>query len=344
VRIAVVGLGAVGLRVGQQLLDSPQAERVTLIGQRPPRDGSVEAVFDDDRVDVRGADRSRPGEGLDDHDVVVLAAPGDLWPWASAALAVGAHVVAVVDDPPVIRSLLALEAEARERRRVVAVGAAMAPGLSCLITALLAQGLDVVAEIHVASFGTGGPECARRHHRALSQVALDWRHGAWRRHAGGSGRELVWFPEPVGGADCYRAALADPLLLAPAFPDVRRVSARVAATRRDRMSAWMPMLRPPHPEGTLGAVRTEVRGWRDGRPEDRIGGAVSRPAVAAAAVAAQCAEWAAAGRLSVPGAGSLARLVPEPGAFLGELVGRGVHTSVFEGASAMELAEPAADA
>jgi saccharopine dehydrogenase-like NADP-dependent oxidoreductase len=341
-RIAVVGLGAVGLRVGQQLLDSPQAERVTLVGRRSPREGSVGALFEDDRVDFQAADRSRPGEGLDGHDSVVLAAPGDVRPWAAAALASGAHVVAAVDDPPRIRSLLALEAEARERRRVVAVGACMAPGLSCLITALLARGLDVVSEVHVASFGTGGPACARRHHRALSQVALDWRHGAWRRHAGGSGRALVWFPEPVGGADCYRAALADPLLLVPAFPGVRRVSARVAATRRDRMSAWMPMLRPPHPEGTVGGVWTEVRGWRDGRPEDRIGGAITRPAAAAAAVAAQCAQWAAAGRMSRPGAGGLARLVPEPGAFLSELSGQGVRASLFEGAAAMEWAGPAA--
>ena len=26
---------------------------------------------------------------------------------------------------------------------------------------------------------------------------------------GGTGRELCWFPDPIGGRDCYRAALAD---------------------------------------------------------------------------------------------------------------------------------------
>ena len=30
--------------------------------------------------------------------------------------------------------------------------------------------------------------------------------------AGGSGRELCWFPDPIGAVDCYRPALPDPLL------------------------------------------------------------------------------------------------------------------------------------
>ena len=89
----------------------------------------------------------------------------------------------------------------------------MAPGLSCVLAAHLRNHLDRVDEVHVASVGTGGPACARRHHAALTAAAVDWEEGEWRRRRGGSGRELVWFPEPVGGADCYRAGLADPLLV-----------------------------------------------------------------------------------------------------------------------------------
>ena len=64
------------------------------------------------------------------------------------------------------------------------------------------------------------------------------------------------------------------------------MSARLSATRRDRITARLPMLRPPHPEGTLGAVRVEVRGDRDGAREIEVLGAIDRPAVAAGAVAA----------------------------------------------------------
>ena len=90
------------------------------------------------------------------------------------------------------------------------------------------------------------------------------------------------------------------------------------------------MLRPPHPEGTLGAVRVEVRGRRDNAWDERILGVVDRPAVAAASVAAVAAEWAVESRLRHVGAAGLASLV-EPVPFLASLAERGVRAAAFEG-------------
>src|SRR5207249_5996156 len=129
--------------------------------------------------------------------------------------------------------------------------------------------------------GTGGPACARAHHRALAGAAIDWRDGEWRHRPAGSGRELCWFPDPVGAKDCYRAAAPDALLLVPAFPGVVRVTARVQANRRDRLTSRLPMLRPPHPEGGVGAVRVEVRGRQGPSREVTVLGAIDPPAVAA---------------------------------------------------------------
>ena len=167
---------------------------------------------------------------------------------------------AIVD----VQALLDLDTEARERGVTVVVGGGFAPGLTCVLAAHAAAGFDEVDEVHVAKVGTGGPACARQHHRALGGMALDWRDGGWVHRPSGSGRELCWFPDPVGAEDCYRAALPDALVLVPAFPGVGRVTARLAATRRDRLTARLPMLRPPHPEGGPGAVRVEVRGRRGG--------------------------------------------------------------------------------
>ena len=160
---------------------------------------------------------------------------------------------------------------------------------------------------------------------------MGWHDHAWDRKAGGSGRELIWFPDPVLGVDCYRGALPEPLLLVPAFDGVSRVSARVGASRRDRLTARLPMMRRPHPEGALGAVRVEVRGSQGVATDHRVLGAVDRPAVAAAVVAAVAARWAVEGRLSRTGAAGLAELV-EPGPFLAVLADRGVKAAVFEGA------------
>ena len=127
---------------------------------------------------------------------------------------------------------------------------------------IVAGVFDHVDEIHVAKVGTGGPSCAAAHHRALGGTALDWRDGEWVTRRAGSGRELCWFPDPIGGEDCYRAALADAVLLAPAFPGIARITARMGANRRDRITSRFPMLRPPHPEGGPGGARVEVRGQR----------------------------------------------------------------------------------
>ena len=55
-----------------------------------------------------------------------------------------------------------------------------------------------------------------------------------------------------------------------------RVTARVAASRRDRLTARLPMLRPPHPEGLIGAVRVEVRGGQ-GQVDGHAGARRHRP-------------------------------------------------------------------
>ncbi|MCU1504939.1 MAG: hypothetical protein JWM12_4293, partial [Ilumatobacteraceae bacterium] len=186
------------------------------------------------------------------------------------------------------------------------VGAAMAPGLSGLLARYLADQLDVVEELHVAVNGTGGPACARRHHDALGSRSLGWHDGEWILRPGGSGRELCWFPGTSGAADCYRSAHADPVLMHRSFPEVQRVSAKVAATRRDRLTSRLPMLRPPHVGGNTGAVRVEARGaLHSGARTTMIAGASGRAAGLAAAVSAAsalaCAEHVVAGGVHTPG-------------------------------------------
>jgi hypothetical protein len=60
----------------------------------------------------------------------------------------------------------------------------------------------------------------------------------------------------------------------------------MSATRRDRLTARLPMLSPPHREGGIGALRVEVRGARGGAREAVIAGVAERAASVAAAVAA----------------------------------------------------------
>jgi len=265
-------------------------------------------------------------------DVLLLAAPCDQRRLAELAIGAGAHVVSTSDAVEDVKALLDLDTEARERRRHVVAGAAFSPGFACVLVAHAATTFDQVDEIHVAKVGTGGPACSHQRHRALGETGADWYDGAWVRRRGSSGRALCWFPDPVRAVDCYRGSFPEPMLLEAAFPGVQRVTARVGASRRDRLTARLPMLRRPHPEGGLGALRVEVRGRRGRAHEEYVLGAVDRPAVAAGTVAALSAAWISEGRLARSGAGGLAELV-EPTPFLAALAERGVKAAVFEGAS-----------
>lgn len=323
-RAAVVGLGAVGTRAARQLASSDGIAEVILRDDRGPRVEEVAASLGAKATAEIGPYASAP-----DADVVVVATPpGQQVELATTLIRRGTPVVATSDSVADVSALLDLGPEADARGVTVAIGAAFSPGLSCLLARLAADQLDTVDEIHVSRLGTAGPACARQHHASLSGTAIDWRDGGWQRRPAGSGRELSWFPDPIGAADCYRAELPDALLLVPAFRGVGRVTARLAATRRDRLTARLPMLRPPHPEAGLGAVRVEVRGRDEHGIRVEILGAMDRPGVAGGAVAALAAIELAAGRARRHGAAGLAELV-EPKPFLAELARRGVKAARF---------------
>jgi hypothetical protein len=298
-----------------------------MVEMRDPDHERVARVVDS-LGETAGAGRGR--QLSDDVAVAVIATPtGSQVELARRAVHAGVPTVATSDDLGEVRDLLDLDQEARYHRIPVVVGAGFMPGLTCLLARHAARELDVVDEVHVAKVGTGGPACARQHHRSLSSTALDWRDGRWTRRAGGSGRELAWFPDPVGGRDCYRAALPDALLLVPAFSGIDRVTARMAATRRDRLTAPLPMLRPPHVEGGVGAVRVEVRGRVGVERRVVVFGAIDRPAVATGAVAATVALHVVTNGVE-PGSRGLAA-IDDSGDVLRDLARRGVNAARFEG-------------
>jgi hypothetical protein len=326
-RVGVLGAGAVGARAVRQLATTPDPPEIAVADIDQPKADRIAAALAPNVTAV-------PPDDLAGVDVIMLTTPAPHAEATEVYLRDGSSVVSTSDDVADVDHLLGLDVRAKELDRTVVVGAAFAPGLSSLLARYAASQFDAVDEIHVAAHGTGGPACARQHHQALTGLALVWHDGVWMERASGSGRELCWFPDPVGARDCYRAELADPLLLVPAFPRVARVSARLSATRRDRITARLPMLRPPHPEGTLGAVRVEVRGMRGGRRDIEVLGAIDRPAAAAGAVAAIAVTHVLA-RNARPGAFGLANGGVDAEGLLVELASRGVKAARYVGAAAV---------
>jgi NAD binding domain of 6-phosphogluconate dehydrogenase len=266
--VGVLGLGALGARVARQLGSCGVAvavfdERQALVDRLAPASG--------ERVSAA------PASVVLESQVVVVATPSPHRETMRLVDYNGGIGVSSSDDPSDVAEMLSDDLRA-------AVGVGFAPGLSGLLARVLSAHLDRCDEIHIAMHGTGGPACARQHHRALAGWAAGWHEGEWISRPSGSGRELCWFPEPVGPRDCYRAEMPDPMLIHRAFPTVERISARISATRRDRLTARLPMLRPPHVEGGVGGLRVEARGEVGGERRTLVAGVAERVAVGAAAM------------------------------------------------------------
>lgn len=250
-----------------------------------------------DNVDIVSIDPRRPVIPANT-PVALFAQAGPHAPTAERFLAAGISVISMAADLDDVRALCDLDDHARGNSAALVVGSGMSPGLTGLLARLLASQLATVDELHVAVHGTAGPACAREQHSALRGRSLGLHDGTWMQPPAGSGRELCYFPEPVGPYDCYRGELATPLLLHHSFPNVTRISERVSANRRDRLTAWLPMLTPPHREGGIGGLRVEARGTNDrGGRATLVCGIAELVATAAAATTIAFASHAAQGRL-----------------------------------------------
>lgn len=322
--VALLGLGTTGSFVARQLR-APAVTAIQLYDVKPQRYDLVGPAVDTTVPHAFGLPK-------DDHhyDVAILATPvGTHLDRARSLLVGGTHVVSLSEDPAEIRQLLELDGLARQRGLSLVVGAGFEPGLSCLLVKHAASALDTIETISVSKAGTGGPACARQHHRALKTEGSEWLDGEWWNRRGGSGRDLAWFPDPIGARDCYKGGLASPHLLHLAFPEAGRITARLAANRRARFTSGLPMLRSPHEDGGPGAVRAELRGTKAGAIETVVYGSVDHPSVAAATVAVVAALGCVQGQAPV-GAGGLAEW-DDHKAFLRQLHKRGVKIAGFVG-------------
>ncbi|MEY3479185.1 MAG: hypothetical protein ACO3T0_05675 [Ilumatobacteraceae bacterium] len=322
--IGIFGAGVVGARVAESLSIESQTSILVydssqIVAQRLARRLSETNSL------IKATNRSE----LHRAKVVVLAGPLPHTPVAREFLGKGVSIVSTSDDIADCLNLLSLSDLATENKATLIIGAASSPGMSGLLVRNLSKAFDSIDEVHIALHGTGGPACARQHHRALSGQSIGWHDGEWLRRPAGSGRELCWFPEPVGAYDCYRGELPDPLLIKRAFPELVRVTARVSATRRDRVFARLPMLIPPRAEGGMGGLRVEVRGTKNGERVVDVVGVAERVGQVAGVVSGCVARSISVGEISQPGAFVLGESSLPNEALLSRVMASGVQAHSF---------------
>lgn len=325
--IGIVGLGRVGSHAARQLRTADTALRVYDIDR-----ATRSLVLDS----LRPIDGPAEPNGAPATTVILATPAGDHAALARPLVQSGISVISTSDDPADVQELLSLDLAARDSGVTVVAGAGMSPGLSCLYARFAGNGFSDVRELSVWSTGTAGPACARRHHRALQQPGPALIDGRWVQRRGSSGRDLTWFPGALGARDCYRGALAEPILWSRFFGSAERISARISATRRDRFTSRLPMLRKPHSDGGPGGFRLEVRGLVEGRYHTEVVGAAVYPSVAAGTVAAVIALHVQEADPPV-GAMGAGELLDDPRPLLRELHRRGLRAARFHGSRAVPV-------
>ena len=327
--VLLEGLGAVGVRTARQLVDTPGVDSLLISARSAARAVEAASALGDraEAVELRPDDPIPAGV-----DAVVAALPSSLVAGrAERALTAGVPFAATAEDADDISAVLELDGAARKSGLLIAPGCGLAPGLADVLARHAADALDSVDEIDVARAGSAGPASTAAVRRALREPVREWRDGDWREERRPN-RELVWFPDPIGARECAPVTVGSALLVR-AFPDVHRVTTRLAEPLGRRVT-WA--RRRGLDEG-WGSTRVEVWGWRGQTRESMVYGVIDRTAIAAGTVLALTAArlaGAAPGLAarSGPAAGvhGLAALV-EPVPFLAELARRGVKAAVFEG-------------
>lgn len=325
-RIGIVGAGVTGSKVIAQLLSLGE-QTLSVFDTNRAKAQQLCSLYRASNQFVEAVDQSEVSQC----QVVILACAKPHVSIARSLIDTGVNIVSLSDDLGDTMELLTLHELAVSTGSILVIGAAASPGLSGLLVHHTRKQFDSIDEVHVALHGTGGPNCAHQHHDALSGQSIGWHDSEWLRRPAGSGRELCWFPEPVGAYDCYRAEMSDPVLLKHAMPQLQRITARMSATRRDRFTARLPMMAPPHAEGGMGSIRVEVRGWKAGSRVIEIVGVAERVAQIAGVVAGSVAHEIADGGITQPGVITLGSSDVPNDRLLATVQRSGIHLHEFVG-------------
>ena len=140
-RALVVGAGAVGTKVSQQLLSSNTVDKILLRDVSTEKLGLASKVLGN-RVEVEHFPFSKNM----DADIVIIASPrGTQLEVVRQAISLRRPTVVVSDGLSETVSILNLEKEAFELGVPVVVGTGFAPGLSCVLASPARNGLKALA-------------------------------------------------------------------------------------------------------------------------------------------------------------------------------------------------------
>lgn len=300
--ILIGASGVIGRRVATELIQADGVDELVLTSRDASKAERLARLFGD-RATVLALD-VRDGEGtvraVQGADVVVSAAgPAYLFEPSLVRTIVGAGTgfVSLCDDHWVTEEVLALDGRARDAGVTVVSGCGMSPGLTNLLFDLAASEVDSVEEVEIAvaasSADASGAATALHFLAMMSTEAPALSDHAKEVGRAGTGPKLVYFPDPVGWVETFRAGHPEVITLSRSHPDVGSLQFRIGLTERAAMDVarasaalgligsetarrrWLrisdplrPFIEALPPKGApWTSARVDVRGRESGRPK-----------------------------------------------------------------------------
>ena len=230
-RIAIVGAGAMGLKVAEELLSAApeiellaidaSAESVAKFKSTLANDNVIGAVEDATQIE-------RLGAALTGSTVVVNSAQFDVnRSVMKAARLAGAHYVDLGGMYHETRRQLELHEEFKNAGLTAVVGIGAAPGVTNLLAAHACAGLEHVDSVE-ASFGASvedhagpaqfvPPYSLRTIMHEFMDESVQFLDGSHQSQPPMSGARLITFPEPIGELECIYTLHSEPATLPAAL-------------------------------------------------------------------------------------------------------------------------------
>jgi lysine 6-dehydrogenase len=365
-RVLLLGAtGVAGRRAASELVRSERADAVTFAATTTSKVENLAAFLGgrNGRVSARTVDATDPRvmtAAAGDHDVVASCA-GPAYDTEAhvvrACIDAGTPYVSLCDDHASAAAAFALGKRAEEAGVTIVSGCGLSPGITNLLVALAADGLDGVEEIEIAVAysltDSGGGSLLSQLLHGLGDSDAPY-VSEYRRVAGRAGElpRPVYFPEPVGWVETFTSGHPEGITAPRVYSDLRAMRFRLGVTERavmdllrattamqgdrsDRHEArWerftraaVPVLRALPPRGaSWSAARVDVRGTREGRPEGAALGVVDHIMNLASLPLVHAALEIGSGSVTRPGVHSIEEVF-DAKPFLGALGRRGLRAA-----------------
>lgn len=226
-RIAIVGAGAMGLRVAEELLASSPDVELLAIDASHDSVSKFEREVADDRVRTSVEDANEIEQlaaTLQGVNVVVNSAQYDVNRQVmNAALKAGVHYVDLGGMFHETRRQLKLHEEFKKAGLTALVGMGAAPGVTNILGAHACADFEIVESVE-ASFGASvedhkdasqfvPPYSLRTIMQEFLEESVQFLNGAHQSQPPMSGAQVINFPAPIGELDCIYTLHSEPATL-----------------------------------------------------------------------------------------------------------------------------------